>query len=63
MVKSLTVDVDEKKRSMNNGDVTVDDFFVIPHSPPSLAMWMEEVLVDAEKHEQCSCDPLRLLKR
>ena len=47
MVKSLTVGVDEKNRSMNNGDVTVDDFFVILHSPPSLAMWMGKALVVA----------------
>ena len=40
VVKSLTVGVDEKNRSMNNGDVTVGDFFVIHHIPPlSLCEW------------------------
>ena len=47
VVKSLTVGVDEKIRSMNNGDVTVGDFFVILHIPPSLAMWMGKALVVA----------------
>ena len=47
VVKPITVGVDGKNESMNNGNVTLDDILLIIHSPPPLAMWMEEVLVVA----------------
>ena len=47
VVKSLTVGVDEKKESMNNGNVTVDDILLFLHSYPSLALWMGKALVVA----------------
>ena len=46
MVKSFTVGVYEKNKSMNNEDVTLDDLLIF-HSLPFLAMLMGEALQSA----------------